>query len=58
MPHSLQVGAPSCALLIEFELGLAGLIAGGMVIAVTPRGGAIAVPIAPASTGAEPFSFK
>jgi len=45
-------------LVIEFEVGPAGFTAGGIIIGIATAAGAIAVPAAPASTGAAPFSFK
>src|SRR5262245_38637097 len=55
IPHSLQVGAPSCALVMELETGAIGFIAGGIAIITGGAAGIIAVPAAPASTGADPF---
>jgi hypothetical protein len=57
MPHSLHVGAPSCALLGEVEPVVSAIrVMYGTGIAGT--GAAICVPMAPVSVGAAPFSFK
>ena len=56
MPHSLQVGAPSCALLGELDaLGIFGAAIG---IAGSGFAGAIAALVAWASAGVTLFSFR